>query len=73
MLKSEAGLEGISPDNQINVVTIRKHLRFDGLKMSSKRGNNSDLSLGQISEAQLCSCSVSVMSGMVSDGEGLTS
>lgn len=25
MLKSEAGLEGMSPDNEISVVTIRKH------------------------------------------------
>lgn len=61
MLKSETRLESLYPDNQISVVTIRKLLRFDGLKTSPRRGNNSDLSLGQISEAQLwlqCQCHV---------------
>lgn len=54
MLKSEKRLESLSSDNQISAVTIKKFLRFDSLKLSSRRGNNSDLSLGQISEAQLC-------------------
>ena len=50
MLMSEARLEGMYPENNISVVTIRKCLRFGGVKMSSRRVNNSDLSLWAISQ-----------------------